>query len=71
LRNQAEGDHILEHRTDHYDRLEQVKARKIRELKAAGVEGKYVVELENFNPRRQDLDDYKLGPPRIKPKPET
>jgi len=51
--------------------LEQVKARKIRELKAAGVEGKYVVELENFNPRRQDLDDYKLGPPRIKPKPET
>jgi len=41
--------------------LNQVKARKIEELRGLGVPEKYLAELDKFDPEMALLNDYKLG----------
>jgi hypothetical protein len=49
-------------------KLEYIRERKAKELREAGVDNKYTVQLRRFNPKDVIDKDFKLGPPRIMPK---
>jgi hypothetical protein len=59
----SEGAHATDAEMEELDRIRQ---RKLRELRAAGVESKYGVELQRFRPRAVIEKDFKLGPPRAR-----
>jgi len=65
-RTREEGKEGLKGTDAEMEALRQVRDRKVRELREAGVEGKYTVQLRGFDPRAAVDKDFKLGPPRAR-----
>lgn len=59
------GHHNTKKTAQELDELNQIKARKISELRKMGVPEKYLAELDKFDPEQALLTDYKRGGPRF------
>lgn len=66
VRTREQGGESLRATDAEMEELHHIRERKIRELRAAGVESKYAVQLQRFRPRAVIEKDFKLGPPRAR-----